>query len=344
MTVRCLIVLLLAGLAFNAGPARAGEPSQGLCEAYAGLPEGEGPTAGMVWIEGGRFTMGADDQRPEEQPPHPVEVSGFWIDRHEVTNAQFARFVEETGYQTVAERGLDPKKFPHLPPELTQPGAMVFSPPERVANLRDVTQWWRYVPGANWRQPRGPGSSIEGKENYPVVQVALEDARAYAHWAGRELPSEAQWEFAARGGLEGATYAWGESYDPLEGWKANTWQGAFPLEDKAVDGHGGTAPVGCFAPNGYGLFDVAGNVWEYTSDWYLPRHAGRPAKDPRGPELMVVASFMGPTGPQAVIKGGSYLCAPNFCARYRPAARQPHELSLGASHIGFRTVLVERKQ
>jgi formylglycine-generating enzyme required for sulfatase activity len=293
----------------------------------------------MVWIEGGSFTMGDEDERPEERAAHEVTVGGFWIDRHEVTNAEFARFVEATGYVTVAERGLDPADHPGVPPELLAPGAVVFTPPDGLLNLVDFRQWWRFVPGADWRHPSGPGSSIDGRESHPVVNVAYEDAQAYARWLGRALPSEAQWEFAARGGLSGATYSWGEEYyDPVEGWRANTWQGLFPLKDDADDGYHGTAPVGCFAPNGYGLFDMAGNVWEYARDWYVPAHPPVPATDPVGPDMALAARYAGSTAPSVVIKGGSYLCAPNFCARYRPAARQPQELSLGASHLGFRTV------
>jgi formylglycine-generating enzyme len=196
------------------------------------------------------------------------------------------------------------------------------------------------VPGADWRHPSGPADTIAGKDSYPVVDVAVEDARAYAAWAGRELPTEAQWELAARGGLDGATYSWGdEYYDPVQGWRANTWQGLFPLKDTADDGYHGTAPVGCFAPNGYGLFDMIGNVWEYTQDWWVPGHPAEAETDPAGPPEALAVRYASETGPAVVIKGGSWLCAPNFCARYRPPARQPQELSLGASHTGFRTVL-----
>jgi formylglycine-generating enzyme len=327
------------GEAADRSPMQALSPGA-LCEDYAGLPEGDGPHTGMVWIEGGSFAMGDDDERPEERAAHEVTVRGFWIDRHEVTNAQFARFVEATGYVTLAERGLDPKDFPGMPPELLVPGAVVFTPPDGLLNLVDFSQWWRYVPGADWRHPSGPGSSIEGKQNHPVVNVAYEDAQAYARWLGRALPTEAQWEFAARGGLNGATYSWGEEYyDPVAGWRANSWQGLFPLKNDVEDGYGGAAPVGCFAPNGYGLFDMAGNVWEYARDWYVPEHSPEPASNPQGPGLALASRYAGPAAPSVVIKGGSYLCAPNFCARYRPAARQPQELGLGASHLGFRTVL-----
>jgi formylglycine-generating enzyme len=312
--------------------------AQGLCNSYSGLPEGDPATAGTVRLEGGTFTMGDDDERPEERTAHQVTVSPFWIDRHEVTNAQFSTFVEATGYVTVAEKGLDPAQYPGLPPELLKPGGMVFQEPE-AADLRgSVAQWWAYVPGADWRHPAGPESSIEGLDSHPVVQIAHGDALAYADWLGRDLPTEAEWEFAARGGLEGATYSWGDSYDPVEGWLANTWQGAFPVENENQDGHYGTAPVGCFEPNGYGLFDMAGNVWEYARDFYLPGHFPDPAVDPAGPSAALSGRYS-PTGmPRVTVKGGSWLCAPNFCMRYRPAGRQPQEPDLGSNHIGFRTV------
>ena len=324
--------MIVAGtLALLGSTASAAPP--GACAGPAG-----DPAADMVWIERQTFVMGADDQRPEERAAHEVTVDGFWIDRHEVTNAEFAQFIEATGYRTLAERGLDPEKNPGLPPELLAPGSMVFSMPDAVANLQDVTQWWRYQPGADWRHPEGPGSSIVGRENHPVVHVAVEDAMAYADWADKRLPTEAEWEAAARSGLEEATFTWGEHYDPVQGWKANTWQGRFPVEDRGEDGHHGTAPVGCFEPNGYGLYDMAGNVWEWTADWYLPGHRPEPVTNPRGPELFQAAAFAGDRIPRRVIKGGSWLCADNFCARYRPAARQPMDADLGASHIGFRTV------
>ncbi len=317
-----------------AGPAAADE----LCRAYAGLPTGDDAKAGMVRVDGGTFVMGDDTERPEERTAHDVTVSPFWIDRHEVTNAQFAAFVEATGYVTVAEKGLDPDLYPDLPPELLAPGGMVFKMPESASLRGSVAQWWAYVPGADWRHPAGPGSSIEGLENHPVVQIAHADALAYAHWLDRDLPTEAEWEFAARGGLDGATYTWGDSYDPVQGWKANSWQGSFPVTDEALDGHHGTAAVGCYEPNGYGVFDMAGNVWEFARDYYLPGHFDEPAIDPQGPDAVLSARYS-PTGmPQVTVKGGSWLCAPNFCLRYRPAARQPQEPDLGSNHIGFRTV------
>ncbi len=325
------------GLAVASWSAVAAGPGP-LCYGYDGQPAHEGGTAGMVWISGGRFTMGADDQHPEERAAHQVTVNGFWIDRHEVTNAEFGRFVAATGYKTLAERGLDPKDYPGMPPHLLVPGSMVFFVPKSIVNMDDMRQWWRYIPGADWRHPEGRGSSIQRKANRPVVHVAYQDAAAYAKWAGRRLPTEAEWEYAARGGLDGAAYTWGNSYDPLQGWKANSWQGRFPVGDEARDGYHGTAPVGCFEANGYGLVDMAGNVWEWTADWYLPGFAARPALDPRGPGMMQAAAAAPDRLPRRVIKGGSWLCAPNFCARYRPAARRPMDADLSASHIGFRTV------
>ncbi|HKK31316.1 MAG TPA: formylglycine-generating enzyme family protein [Alphaproteobacteria bacterium] len=297
---------------------------------------------GMVRIEGGAFIMGEDEARPEERSEHPVTVSPFWIDRHEVTNAQFARFVAATGYQTLAETGLDPARYPELPKELLEPGSMVFSPPKNPVALADPLRWWKYVKGANWREPLGPGSSIEGKENHPVVHISWIDARAYARWLGRDLPTEAEWEFAARGGLEQARYVWGDTYDPLEGWKANIWQGSFPQANSSADGHTRTAPVGCYPPNAYGLYDMAGNVWEYARDLWLPGHRPEAITDPTGPKLRAALRFAGPAGPSVVVKGGSFLCTPQYCLRYRPSARQPQEVGLGASHIGFRTVLRDR--
>jgi formylglycine-generating enzyme required for sulfatase activity len=342
MKTLAIIALATITIVIPAPIATAQASPPDICLGYSGPPEDQAPASnarsGMVRIEGGSFTMGSDEHHPEERAPHEVTVQGFWIDRHEVTNAQFARFVEATRYRTLAERGLDPKDYPGMPPELLVPGSMVFFVPEQLANMADVGQWWRYVPGADWRHPTGLGSSIEGKDDHPVVHVAYEDALAYARWAGRRLPTEAEWEYAARGGLAGAAYSWGNSYDPVEGWKANSWQGRFPAKDEELDGYHGTAPVGCFEANGYGLFDMAGNVWEWTADWYAPGHSAAPATDPTGPAMTQAAAAAPDRLPRRVIKGGSWLCAPNFCARYRPAARQPMDADLGASHIGFRTV------
>ena len=307
------------------------------CKSYSGLPSEGGDKAGMAFISGGTFSMGSDNERPEERYSHVVRVDSFWIDRTEVTNAQFAKFVEATKYVTLAERGLDPKTHPGMPADLLAPGSMLFIKPTALTRGGDLTQWWQYVKGANWRQPEGPGSSIKGRENHPVVHVTYEDALAYAHWLGRELPTEAQWEYAARGGkYDGED--WSQAYDKNGKPVANTWQGIFPVYNTEEDGYAGTAPVGCFPPNGYGLFDMIGNVWELTSDWYQPGHSRDPATNPNGPSLLQVRIEAGKS-PSKVIKGGSYLCAYNYCSRYRPTARQPQEVDLGAGHIGFRTVL-----
>jgi formylglycine-generating enzyme required for sulfatase activity len=334
-----LSVLAVVGLFLSLSSAMADAPNGPLCAFYSGLPAEEDPQAGMVWIAGGTFTMGDEREWPEERPAHQVTVSAFWIDRHEVTNAQFSRFVAATGYRTMVEQGVDATKRPDLPPEALVPGAMVFDADGRTDPA------WLYRPGASWRHPSGPGSSIDGLDNRPVVQVAYEDALAYARWLGRDLPTEAEWEFAARGGLDGATFAWGNDYyDPALGWRANSWQGPFPAQDEVLDGFHGLAPVGCFSPNGYGLLDMTGNVWEYVRDWYVPGHPSAAQHNPTGPDLALATQFAGPEGPSVVIKGGSWLCAPTFCARYRPSARQPHELGLGTNHVGFRTMLRDEKR
>ncbi len=304
----------------------------------AGAAEGIAPIElATVSLDGGSFLMGSEDNHPEEGPVHRVTVGPFRIMTTEVTNAEFRAFVEATGYVTMAERALDPADHPGWPPELLQPGSMVFAMPEAVQGMEDVMQWWSFTPGATWRTPLGPGSDIAGMDLMPVVQVAPEDAEAFATWAGGRLPTEAEWEFAARGGLDGAEYTWGETFDPAQGWKANSWQGTFPVTDTADDGFHGLAPVGSFAPNGYGLYDMAGNVWEHVADWYVPAHPDRPEVDPHGPPAELAAQFSHPEiGPRRVIKGGSWLCAPNFCYRYRPAARQAQEMGLGTNHIGFR--------
>ncbi|WP_244487353.1 formylglycine-generating enzyme family protein [Afipia sp. Root123D2] len=308
----------------------------GSCAAYSGLPSGNHDTAGMMFIQAGAFTMGSERHQPEERFTHVVTVDGFWIDRHEVTNAQFKQFVDATGYTTLAERGLDPKTNPGLPKELLTPGSVVFAQPSNGPG-RKISQWWQYVSGSNWRQPVSPGSSIAGKENHPVVHVAYEDALAYAHWRGRSLPTEAQWEFAGRGGRDGED-DWSSAFDADGKPIANTWQGIFPILNTQDDGYAGTAPVGCFRPNGYGLYDMIGNVWELTSDWYRAGQSREAATNPPGPELVSLRVAEGQTASR-VIKGGSYLCSSNYCSRYRPAARQPQETNLSAAHVGFRTVL-----
>jgi formylglycine-generating enzyme required for sulfatase activity len=301
----------------------------------------------MVWIPGGTFRMGSEDFYPEEAPVHPVTVSGFWMDRFTVTNMQFQRFVEATGYVTVAERALDPKDYPGATPETLVPGSLVFHKAPHRVSLANWAQWWRYVPGARWRQPEGPGSNLKGRGKHPAVHVAYADVEAYALWAGKGIPTEAEWEFAARGGLEGAVYPWGDQLNPGGKHMANTWQGEFPWQNARTDGFEGTSPVGSFPPNGYGLHDMAGNVWEWTSDWYRARHPDAKTKvccipqNPRGgtrdesldPALRHISI------PRRVLKGGSHLCAPNYCLRYRPAARSPQQEDSGACHIGFRLVV-----
>jgi formylglycine-generating enzyme len=308
----------------------------GSCAAYAGLPAEEGETAGMAFIPGGNFRMGSERHQPEERFTHVVRVDGFWIDRHEVTNAQFSQFVDGTGYVTLAERGPDPRTHPDTPKELLVPGSVVFIRPT-TRHGRQLSEWWQYVAGANWRHPTGPGSSIVGMENHPVVHITYEDALAYARWRGHSLPTEAQWEFAARGGRDGED-DWSSAFDADGKPIANTWQGVFPDLNTKEDGYAGTAPVGCFKPNGYGLYDMIGNVWEWTSDWYRSGHSREAAVNPTGPDLVSLRVAAGQSASR-VIKGGSHLCSSNFCSRYRPAARQSQEIDLGAGHLGFRTVL-----
>lgn len=299
----------------------------------------------MVWIPGGTFTMGSDRHYPEEAPAHRVAVEGFWMDRHTVTNRQFASFVAVTGYVTVAERPANPADYPGAKPELLAPASTVFRQPLHRVDLSNPYNWWTYVPGADWRHPQGPGSSVKRKPDHPVVHVSWEDVEAYAHWAEKELPTEAEWEFAARGGIDGATYAWGEELTPGGRWMANTWQGEFPHENTARDGYDRTAPVGAFPPNGYGLADMIGNVWEWTTDWYQP-HAETSAPcctidSPRGGdrERSYDPRVRGIPIPRKVMKGGSHLCAPNYCRRYRPAARMPQPIDTATSHLGFRCIV-----
>ena len=335
---------MLAGLMVSAFAIGIEKPSQakagvGSCDAYGGLPAVDGETSGMAFVAGGTFKMGSERYQPEERFIHTVSVDGFWIDRHEVTNAQFKQFAEATGYVTLAERGLDPKENPGTAQELLAPGSVVFVQPTEVKQGRKLSNWWQYRDGANWRQPAGPGSSIAGKENHPVVHVAYEDALAYAHWRGHSLPTEAQWEFAARGGRDGeddSSSAFDADGKPI----ANTWQGIFPVVNTNEDGYAATAPVGCFKPNGYGLYDMVGNVWEWTADWYRSGHSHEAATNPTGPQLVSLRVTPGQS-PSRVIKGGSFLCALNYCSRYRPAARQAQESNLSTAHIGFRTVLVK---
>ena len=301
--------------------------------------------APMIWIRGGEFTMGSDHHYAEEHPRRRVSVDGFWIDRHPVTNREFAAFVRATGYITVAEQAPDPAFYPGAPLENLVPGSMVFVPTRGPVDLRDNSTWWRWIPGANWHHPRGPGSSLAGLVDHPVVQVSWDDVATYAAWRGRELPTEAEWEFAARGGLDDREYTWGDDPPTPEAPMANIWQGAFPWRTTKPSDALWTSPVGAFPPNGYDLVDMAGNVWEWTADWWTRDRSEAATgcsccvpQNPRGGAID--ASRDGGTGiPQKVVKGGSHLCAPDACFRYRPAARQPQMVDTGMSHVGFRCVI-----
>jgi formylglycine-generating enzyme required for sulfatase activity len=303
--------------------------------------------AGMVWLEGGTFRMGSDRHYPEEAPAHGVRVDGFWIDRTPVTNRQFREFVKATGHVTVAEIPPEPKDYPGALPHMLRAGSLVFTPPKHAVDLADWSQWWRFKFGADWRRPYGPHSSIAGLNDHPVVHVAYRDAEAYSRWAGKELPTEAEWEFAARGGLEGAEFAWGDEFAPGGRQMANTWQGGFPLENTCLDGFARTSPVTAFPPNGYGIHDLIGNVWEWTTDWFSAQHeadAAKPCCVPENPRGGREEQSYDPCQPQIriarkVLKGGSHLCAPNYCRRYRPAARHPQPVDTSTSHVGFRCVV-----
>jgi formylglycine-generating enzyme len=301
---------------------------------------------GMVWIPGGTFRMGSDKHYPEEAPSHCATVSGFWMDRTPVTNRDFRKFVNATGYVTFAETRPDAKDYPGALPHMLKAGSLVFTPPKHPVDLRNWSQWWRFKFGANWRRPYGPRSSISGLDDHPVVHIAYRDAEAYAKWAGKDLPAEAEWEFAARGGLDGAEFAWGDEFTPGGKQMANTWQGAFPHENLSRDGYARTSPVTAFPPNGYGLHDMIGNVWEWSTDWWSTRHEADAAKpccipvDPRGgrEQNSYDACLPEITIPRKVLKGGSHLCAPNYCRRSRPAARHAEAVDTSTSHVGFRCI------
>jgi len=307
---------------------------------------------GMAWIPGGEFSMGAMDppavsavgmhQAADARPIHRVYVDGFWMDKKDVTNEEFARFVMATKYVTTAERKPTAEEFPGAPPENLVAGSVVFSPPDHPVQLNDHFQWWTYIKGANWRHPEGPGSDIKGREKFPVVQVAYADALAYAKWAGKRLPTEAEWEFAARGGLAGKRYPWGDEFQPNGKWMANTFQGHFPVKDTGADAYAGLAPVAQFPPNQYGLFDMAGNVWQWTSDWYRPDYyqqlagSGSVARNPHGPD--VPFDPQEPSEKKKVHRGGSFLCTDQYCSRYVVGTRGKGEVSTGTNHLGFRCV------
>jgi len=302
----------------------------------------------MVWIPSGTFRMGSNRHYPDEAPEHDVYVDGFWMDRHAVTNDQFGAFVADTGYVTVCERPLDLRKYAAPAPELLVPGSAVFIQPTDPVDLRNALSWWAHVPGAYWERPEGPGSTIAGRENHPVVHVAYEDAAAYARWANKDLPTEAEWERAARGHHVGAEYCWGNDVAPGGRQLANYWQGEFPRQNLLLDGFERTAPVGSFPPNDFGLYEMAGNVWEWTADWYIDHHASSPHEicsivaNPRGAAREESFDPVAGDIPRKVLKGGSFLCAQSYSFGYRPAARYPQTIDASTCHIGFRCVVRER--
>jgi sulfatase modifying factor 1 len=343
--LRFICLLVFAAVGFFA--------TYGLMKFRSSSKPGEAPP-GMVWISGGEFLMGCEDPRSclcggpdamnDARPIHRVYVDGFWMDKTEVTNEQFAKFVEATGYVTIAERKPRAEDFPDAPPENLVAGSTVFTPTPAPVPLNNHYQWWRYQKGANWRHPSGPDSDIDGKENLPVVHIAYDDARAFCKWAGKRLPTEAEWEFAARGGLEQKLYAWGDELKPDGKWMANIYQGKFPVQggDTGEDGFVGIAPVAQYPANAYGLHDVAGNVWEWCSDWYRPDYyetlakTGKTARNPQGPSN----SFdpLEPNQPKRVLRGGSFLCTDQYCTRYMVGSRGKGEADAGSNHLGFRCV------
>ncbi len=333
------------------GPGRAG---YGPTVENAAKAPGASP-AGMVWVPGGEFSMGTedptrmvceghgDDPMQDARPIHRVYVDGFWMDTTEVTNEQYARFVEATHYVTVAERRPKPEDFPGARPEDLVPGSILFTATPGQVPLNDFLAWWRYQPGACWNRPGGPGTSVNGREKFPVVHIAYEDAEAYAKWAGKRLPTEAEWEFAARGGASGKPFTWGDEFKPKGKWMANIYQGSFPTKDTGLDGFAGLAQVASYAPNGYGIYDLAGNVWEWCADWYRPDYYAQVARDglarnPRGP----ADSFdpQEPGTPKRIHRGGSFICTDQYCSRYMVGSRGKGEPSSASNHVGFRCVMV----
>jgi len=336
------LVVVLGGVALGSlivmkkeQPGRTQRPLAPSANAKAGGNGENSWTNKMVWITGGTFLMGSERGKSDEQPLHRVTVRGFWMDKTEVTNQQFEKFIRATGYLTVAERKPDPKDFPGASPDLLVPGSIVFNPPPGEVPLDNHYLWWKWVPGASWRRPEGPSSDTKGREQFPVVHVCWDDAMAYCNWADERLPTEAEWEFASRGGLDGRPYVWGDEQTPQGKWLANLWQGRFPNENTQADGFRAVAPVASFLPNGYGLYDMAGNVWEWCADWYRPDYYGNcPKENPAGP----LESF-DPDEPNVrkrVMRGGSYLCSDLYCTGYRPSARMKSSPDTGLSHTGFR--------
>jgi sulfatase modifying factor 1 len=314
------------------------------------MAEGTRPwetTEGMVFAEGGTFRMGSDHHYAEEAPAHQVTVDAFWIDETPVTNAQFRAFVEATGHVTFAEITPRAEDYPGALPHMLRAGSLMFNPPSQAVDLRDWSQWWKFQFGAQWRKPYGAGSSIKGLDEHPVVHIAYRDAEAYAAWVGKALPTEAEWEFAAKGGLDDAEFAWGNEFTPGGKHMANTWQGSFPHENSKEDGYARTSPVRSYPPNGYGLYDMIGNVWEWTTDFWSTRHEGDSPKAccvPQNPRGGPEAQSYDPRHPlvripRKVLKGGSHLCAPSYCRRYRPAARHAEPIDTSTSHVGFRCVV-----
>ena len=316
---------------------RAADPTSVPTMSGRGLETSSRADGGMVWVPGGGFWMGSNDGQPDERPAHEVTVHGFWMDQTEVTNEEFDRFVKATGFVTMAERKPDPKDFPNVPPENLVAGSVVFAPPPGNVPLDNHMLWWEYRPGANWRHPEGPESNLKSREKHPVVHVCWDDAVAYAKWAGKRLPTEAEWEFAARGGLDRQPFAWGSERVPGNKWMANVWQGRFPNENKLSDGFLGTSPIATFPANGYGLYDMAGNVWEWCADWYRPDYYARGESDnPKGP-----SDSFDPREPgmaKRVMRGGSFLCSELYCEGYKPGARMKSSPDTGLSHTGFRCV------
>jgi formylglycine-generating enzyme len=302
------------------------------------MPSKRPPASGMVWIPGGSFWMGSDHHYPEEAPAHRVELEGFWIDRTPVTNAQFLKFVKASGYRTLAECPADPELYPDARPEQLQPASIVFVPPPGPVLQANHYSWWQYIPGTDWRHPEGPGSSIKGRDQHPVVHVAHADAQAYATWAGKQLPSEAEWERAAWGGREGCEFAWGDALHPGGVPVANTFQGEFPHHNSRLDGYERTSPVGSFPANGYGLADMIGNVWEWTDSWY-GTHTAEPSGCCASAASSIDRQSQHGAMPRKVVKGGSFLCAPSYCRRYRPAARMAQGIDTSTCHMGFRCIV-----